>query len=161
MIPVGDAITELVLEVFRLNGELLAEGDALVADIGLTSARWQVLGAVALSPTPLPISHLARRMGLARQSVQRIANELETKGYVRFAPNPHHERAKLVLLSDKGRNSYNAAMRRWKPFAGSLGKGFGKNTIVAASELLRSIRERLENSQEGRSRGRNALEKHN
>jgi hypothetical protein len=42
--------TELVLEIFRLNGVLLTQGDRLVDDIGLTSARWQVRGAAALSP---------------------------------------------------------------------------------------------------------------
>jgi hypothetical protein len=52
-----DAVTQLVLETFRLNGCLLIAGDALVADIGLTSARWQVLGAIALSPMPLPVAH--------------------------------------------------------------------------------------------------------
>jgi hypothetical protein len=44
--------TELVLEIFRLNGVLLTQGDRLVDDIGLTSARWQVMGAAALSPVP-------------------------------------------------------------------------------------------------------------
>ena len=91
------AITELILETFRLNGRLLAAGDALVRDLGLTSARWQVLGAVAMSPVPLPVSHIARNMGLSRQGVQRVADELEARGIVRFAPNPHHRRARLVL----------------------------------------------------------------
>ena len=36
--------TELVLDVFRLNGLLLAAGDHLTAGEGLTAARWQVLG---------------------------------------------------------------------------------------------------------------------
>lgn len=156
----SNAVTELVLEIFRLNGELLADGDALVADLGLTSARWQVLGAVALSPAALPIAHLARRMGLARQSVQRIANELTAKGYLRFAPNPHHERAKLVLLTDRGRRAYEGALRRWEPRAEFLGKGLGKNSIVAAAGLLRTIRQRVENSQNAVRGGRNAVEKH-
>ena len=51
------ALTELILETFRLNGRLLAAGDALVRDLGLTSARWQILGAIALSPVPLPVAH--------------------------------------------------------------------------------------------------------
>jgi hypothetical protein len=51
--PAGAATTELILETFRLNGLLLEAGDRLVADIGLTSARWQVLGAIALAPVPL------------------------------------------------------------------------------------------------------------
>src|SRR5215203_3128784 len=97
------ALTELILETFRLNGRLLAAGDALVRDLGLTSARWQILGAIALSPVPLPVAHIARNMGLTRQSVQKLVNELESDGMVRFAPNPHHQRARLVLFTDKGR----------------------------------------------------------
>jgi hypothetical protein len=65
---IADAVSDLSVEVFRLNGELLAAGDALVAELGLTSARWQVLGAIALSPAPLPIAHVARNMGLRRAS---------------------------------------------------------------------------------------------
>jgi hypothetical protein len=34
-------LTDLVIEIFRLNGLLIASGDALVAETGLTSARWQ------------------------------------------------------------------------------------------------------------------------
>src|SRR5260221_4680783 len=87
-------VTELILEIFRTNGRLLAAGDALVADIGLTSARWQVLGAIALSPVPLPVAHIARNMGLTRQAVQRLANEMARDGLVRFMANPHHRRAR-------------------------------------------------------------------
>ena len=155
----GDTVTNLVLEIFRLNGALLAAGDALVADLDLTSARWQVMGAVALSPAPLPIAHLARNMGLTRQSVQRIANELAASGHLCFAPNPHHERAKLVLLTDKGRKAYESATDRWRPRAEALGKGLGRKPIDAAAELLRTIRQRLEN-EPVRQGGRHALEKH-
>ena len=71
------AITGLVLEIFRLNGLLVASGDALVAGVGLTSARWQVLGAAALLQGRAPVAHIANFMGLTRQSVQRTADELE------------------------------------------------------------------------------------
>ena len=50
------SLTDVIIGVFRLNGALLVCGDALVADLGLTSARWQVLGAIALSPVPLPVA---------------------------------------------------------------------------------------------------------
>src|SRR5258708_24672438 len=107
-----DALTELILETFRLNGRLVAAGDALVADIGLTSARWQVLGAIALSPVPLPVAHIARNMGLTRQAVQRLANEMARDGLVRFMANPHHRRARLVLLTPRGKAAYDSAMKR-------------------------------------------------
>ena len=54
--PGGEALTDLFLAVFRLNGRLLAAGDHLVSDLGLTSARWQVLGAIAHAPSPQPVA---------------------------------------------------------------------------------------------------------
>ncbi|MGO8908212.1 MAG: MarR family winged helix-turn-helix transcriptional regulator [Bradyrhizobium sp.] len=139
-----DAVTELILETFRLNGRLLVAGDALVADLRLTSARWQVLGAMALSPVPLPVAHIARNMGLTRQAVQRLVNELEDDGLVRFAPNPHHQRAKLVLLTAQGKTTFDAAMKRQEPWASSLADGLKANQIEIAAATLRAVRQRLD-----------------
>ncbi|MGO9356293.1 MAG: MarR family winged helix-turn-helix transcriptional regulator [Xanthobacteraceae bacterium] len=143
-----DAITELMLETFRFNGRLLAAGDALVADIGLTSARWQVLGAIALSAVPLPVAHLARNMGLTRQAVQRLANEMARDGLVRFAPNPHHQRAKLVLLMPRGQAAYDGAIRRHEPWASRLADGLSVKAITAATATLRELRQRLDDQAE-------------
>jgi len=139
-------MTELLLETFRLNGRLLAAGDALVADIGLTSARWQVLGAIALSPVPQPVAHIARNMGLTRQAVQRLANEMERDGLVRFGTNRHHQRAKLVLLTPRGKAAYDAAMKRQAPWARGLAEGLSGKRIEAATATLRALRRRLEES---------------
>src|SRR6516225_10579736 len=126
------AVTDLVLETFRLNGRLLAAGDELVADLGLTSARWQVLGAMALSPVPLSVAQIARNMGLTRQAVQRLVNEMEADGLMRFAPNPHHQRAKLVLLTAAGKSAFAAAMKRQGVWASDLGAGLDAGKIAAA-----------------------------
>ena len=95
--PSGAAVRELIVAVFRLNGRLLVAGDRLVASLGLTSARWQVLGAIALSPAPEPVARLARNMGLNRQGVQRIVGELVAEDFVELKDNPHHRSAKLVV----------------------------------------------------------------
>lgn len=138
-----DALTQLILEVFRLNGSLIAAGDRLVADLGLTSARWQVLGAIALSPTSEPVARLARAMGLHRQGVQRIVNELVEEGIVTLDENPHHRRARLVRLTKKGEALYRAAERRQRPWAKKLARGIGAKAASACS-LLKAVRERLE-----------------
>jgi DNA-binding MarR family transcriptional regulator len=87
--PAGRAFTALILETFRFNG------DELTAPLGLSSARWQVLGAIENGP--LPVAQIARNMGVSRQGVQRIADSLEQEGIISYAANPNHERAKLVL----------------------------------------------------------------
>jgi DNA-binding MarR family transcriptional regulator len=142
--PQGAALTALVLEIFRLNGALLAQGDRLVGDIGLTSARWQVMGAAALSPAPLSVAAIARNMGLTRQAVQRVADDLERVGFVRFAPNPHHQRAKLVVLTASGSAAYRAATARQAPWANRLAAGLDHRRIRAATTILRAIAQRLD-----------------
>jgi DNA-binding MarR family transcriptional regulator len=139
-----EALTALILEVFRLNGRLISTGDRLVSDLKLTSARWQVLGAAALAPSPQPVAWLARSMGLHRQGVQRIVNELVAEGVVVLEQNPHHRRAKLVRLTGKGEQLFEAASRRQKPWAKRLAKGLPPKTIVAAHDVLRTLHERLE-----------------
>jgi DNA-binding MarR family transcriptional regulator len=142
----GEAATALILEVFRLNGRLLAAGDRLVAPLGLTSARWQVLGAIALSPTPEPVARLARVMGLNRQGVQRIVNELAQEGIVSFRDNPHHRRAKLVVLTARGSKAYAAASRLQAPWVEGLSAGLDVDAIAAAIRLVEMLRQRLDNA---------------
>lgn len=139
------AITDLILECFRLNGRLLAAGDALVSDLGLTSARWQVLGAVAMVQTPLTVAQIARNMGLSRQNVQRIARDLEGLNMVRFAANPHHQTAKLVMLTERGSALFAEATERQVPWAAALAEGLDAADITAATRMMRRLRERLEN----------------
>jgi DNA-binding MarR family transcriptional regulator len=139
----AERLTELILQIFRVNGRLLASGDALVEDLGLTSARWQVLGAAAMSPAPLPVAHIARNMGLARQSVQRIVNELAAEGVVALEPNPHHQRAKLVVPTPKGRALYQEARARQEPWAAALAEGVGGHDVEGAAALMRALEARL------------------
>jgi DNA-binding MarR family transcriptional regulator len=146
------AITDMVLEIFRLNGRLIASGDALVAKIGLTSARWQVLGAIALQAGPLPVVRIADAMGLTRQSVQRIVDALERDGLVAFHPNPHHKRAKLVTLTASGNALYRSAMRLQKPWARKLAAGIETSSLEAALSVLKKLRTRLEGLRESGDR---------
>ena len=142
-ISTADAMTALILQIFRVNGSLLAAGEGMVADLGLTSARWQVLGAIAMSPVPLPVAHIARNMGLTRQAVQRLVNEMEGDGFVTFGSNPHHQRAKLVLLTPRGKAAYASAMKRQRPWADKIAKGLTRKDIDGARSTLATLDLRL------------------
>jgi DNA-binding MarR family transcriptional regulator len=136
-------LSDLILAVFRLNGDLLAAGDGLVKDLGLTSARWQILGAIALSPVSLPVAHIARNMGLTRQAVQRVVDDMRTDGLVRLDPNPHHRRASLVAMTERGEAAYAGASARQERWAEALADGLRPEAIEAATALLRTLQQRL------------------
>jgi DNA-binding MarR family transcriptional regulator len=147
--PAGRAVTNVVLELFRLNNRMLNAGDRLVANLGLTSARWQVLGTIVATERAQPVSWLARDMGGNRQNLQRIVNDLAAEGLVAFEPNPHHRRAQLVVLTDKGRETYSAAMNVQTPWINRLADGLRVVDIETTREVISTLRERLEADGEG------------
>jgi len=142
--PAGRALTGLVLEIFLVNNRLLTAGDRLVAELGLTSARWQVLGTILAAERAQPVAWLARDMGGNRQNVQRIVNDLSADGLVAFQPNPHHRRAQLVVLTDKGKEAFDAAMNLQTPWINLLSNGLRVADIETTHEVISTLRRRLE-----------------
>ncbi len=138
-----EAVTALVLATFRLNGVLVASGDDLVGDLGLSSARWRVLGAVAFAGEPMTVARIGRAMGLSRQSAQRVVNDLWDIGYVGLHPNPEHRRAPLVRLTAAGEQAFASAMARQRPWARSLAEGLDTGFIADAAGLLTELAARL------------------
>ena len=144
--PAGTALTDLVLYLFSLNKSMLAAGDRLVADLGLTSARWEVLGTIIAADQPRPVAWLARDMGGNRQNVQRIVNDLQKQGLVAFEPNPHHKRAQLVVLTDKGRQMFDAAMRLQAPWVNELSEGLRVEDIETTRKVMAALQRKLDGS---------------
>jgi len=140
----ADALGDLILDVFRLNGLLLTAGDRMVAHLGLTSTRWQVLGAIAFAERAQPVAWLARDMGGNRQNVQRIVNDLRKTGLVTLEVNPHHRRASLVVLTDKGRRTFDEASRVQAPWANLLSEDLAIKDIDTARRVVAALRKKLE-----------------
>lgn len=140
----GAALTELILDLFRLNNRMLATGDRLVANLGLTSARWQVLGTIVATERAQPVAWLARDMDANRQNIQRIVNDLEKEGLVTFAPNPHHKRAPLIVLTDKGKQVFDSAMYLQGPWINKLSEGLQVKDIEITHSVLTTLRKKLE-----------------
>ncbi len=139
--PAGAKMTELIIETFRLNGALISAGDQLVGDLDLTSARWQVLG--ALSERARPVAEIARRMGLARQSVQRIANCLVDDGFLETSENPAHRRAKLYRLTALGEKVMAEVGMRQADWVNRVAENIEVQQLETALSLLRQLNQRL------------------
>jgi DNA-binding MarR family transcriptional regulator len=139
--PAGNAFSDLVVQVLRLHGRLIAAGNAMARPFGQSEARWQVLGVVEHGPAT--VADIARVFGLARQSVQRTANALERDGLVAFEDNPRHRRARLVRMTPRGEAALmqiQAAQRDW---ADEIGAQFGERDLRQATDLLERVRKAL------------------
>jgi DNA-binding MarR family transcriptional regulator len=140
----GEAATDVILSTFRANGFLLAAGDVLSADEELTSARWQVLGAITLAERPLTVPQIARRMGLTRQSVHVTVKRLVADGLLELAPNTDHRRSPLVCLTQKGRAAYAAMDARQTAWVNELAAGIGRAQLQTTARVLDELCRRLE-----------------
>ncbi|CCM74212.1 MarR family winged helix-turn-helix transcriptional regulator [Rhizobium mesoamericanum] len=149
----GDDLTELILALFRANNLTLMWGDRLVGPFGLTSARWQILGAIVQANRPQPVAWLARDLGANRQNVQRIVNDLHQEGIVMFKPNPHHRRAHLVVLTEKGRRAYDSAINAYNPRVDSLAEDLSLDDIRIAHRVMTTLRARLEEEMDAEKHG--------
>jgi DNA-binding MarR family transcriptional regulator len=130
------ALTALTLAVFRLNGVLLQWGDLLVAPLGLTSARWQMLGAIALTGRPLTAPQVGAAMGVTRQGAQKQLNVLLGLGLVETLINSAHKRSPLYALTARGRRLYGQAERLWVARSAELARRLPAARARAATATL-------------------------
>ncbi|WP_405498041.1 MarR family winged helix-turn-helix transcriptional regulator [Streptomyces sp. NBC_00096] len=132
-----DLLSRTALGVFHLNGRFLSVSEELARPAGLTAAWWQVLGAVLHEP--LPVAGIARAMGITRQSVQRIADLLASRGLAEYVPNPAHRRAKLLRPTETGR----AAIARIGPghasLATRLAEALGEEAFAETVRVLERL----------------------
>jgi DNA-binding MarR family transcriptional regulator len=140
----GEAATRVILSTFRANGLLLAAGDHVAGEEGLTSARWQVLGAIALADRPLTVPQIARRMGLTRQSVHATVKHLLDDGLLALTPNADHRRSPLVRLTEQGGATYSAIDGRQAAWVNRLAVGIGRGELDTAARVLDEVCRRLE-----------------
>jgi DNA-binding MarR family transcriptional regulator len=140
----ASVLTDIMLAVFRVNGRLLEKGDRMVEPLALTSARWQVLGAVSLSDKPLSAPQVAEVMGITRQGAQKQLNRLEEEGFLEQFPNPRHERSPLYTLTKRGSQTFSAAMSLQDSWANGLASDLSLQDLKNTLQTLNAVYERLD-----------------
>ncbi len=140
----GKLLTSIILETFKLNGLLVIEGDQLIKELGVTSARWKVLGALSTNANPMTVPDIARMMGQSRQAVQRLSTEMKEGGLIVALPNPNHKRADLLALTQHGRETYAQIMQKQIPWINSIGNEFQESDLRLTSSVLNKLIKQLE-----------------
>jgi len=108
----SEDVEHLYSELFEAASFGRRHGEDIAALVGQTQARWQTLW--TLSSSPLTVPQIARRLGVSRQHILRLTNDLESEGMVEFRRNPDHKTSPLIALTARGRgvvDAINAAGR--------------------------------------------------
>lgn len=129
-------ISEAVVALFRANGKMLEWGDAFTAPYGLTSARWQILGAIALGAQKQTAPQIAEHMGVSRQGAQKQLNLLVEDGLIEKLPNPSHQRSPHYLLNQKGRALFDRVNQAWQAHATKTGAAFSTQDLETTLRTL-------------------------
>ncbi|MYU05678.1 MarR family transcriptional regulator [Streptomyces sp. SID8366] len=133
----ADELALLVADVYEAAGALRRAGEALAAAEGQTQARWQLMSAV--SEQPLPVARAARRLGIARQGVQRIANDLVRDGLAEYLDNPDHRTSPLLSLTAVGHGTLDAITARATTAHRVMAEGIAGSDLATVREMLRRL----------------------
>lgn len=132
----------LAADLFEVAGAMRRDGEAIARTAGQTQSRWQVMWVAAAGTLTVP--SIARRLGVTRQTVQRVADEIVDGGLATFEANPDHSRSPLLVLTSEGA----AILERLNETTGrrnvELTEGLGDDGVRRLRALLGQLRLALE-----------------
>jgi DNA-binding MarR family transcriptional regulator len=133
----GEVLTSLIVPVIQLEAHFSRAGETIAAAGGQTLARWLVLESVAGAPAT--VAQIARRLGLTRQSVQRVADLLRRDRLTEYVVNPAHERSKLVQITPLGSRTLRTIQTAQRVWADRVGAEVGETELRQASAVVENL----------------------
>jgi DNA-binding MarR family transcriptional regulator len=131
-------IREILFTFFRLN----AAGERLFHGTDRTPGQMSLMRSI-YEEGPQSVAQIARARPVARQAVQRMADQLAAAGLVEFAENPAHLRAKLVRLSPAGGRVIERLLADTLAWAGTLARDFDEREVHTVVEAMRKLKAAL------------------
>jgi DNA-binding MarR family transcriptional regulator len=144
--PPGLAVIDLIDQVIRLAGRLTSARKMTSEIAPMRPAHWLVLTAVCRACTPPTVARIARSCGQSRQSVQRIANALRNRGFIRFSSDGRDRRTELIAPTKLGKDDFSLDDQEGMEWASLLARGFTAKEIAETASLLAELRRRIEPS---------------
>ena len=142
--PASNALTDLIRAVLRLNATAQKSGTRLMRGTGITNARWQTLSELFAFEKRVTVSELARHMGLTRQAVQRLADDMASAGLVEFAENPGNARSMHLRLTTVGKATYHDALEHEWQWINAIAEDLDPEQITCAVALLEGITKKMQ-----------------
>ena len=127
----------LYSELFEAAAAGRRIGEEYAARAGQTQARWQTLWTIEAGPFTVP--QIARRLGVSRQHILRLTNDLATEDLVELVPNPDHKTSPLVTLTAAGRDTLAAINKAASSSNNAIQCEFTPENVARLRALLRQF----------------------
>ena len=123
--------------MLELDGQLKRETEAMTAARGQTPSRWKVLTAAGCEVRTVP--QIARRMGMTRQGVQRIADQLVGDGLAEYVDNPDHRSSPHLRLTAAGRAIDDALADDHARWSNRVARRLDGDALADAAATVRAL----------------------
>ncbi|WP_069159782.1 MarR family winged helix-turn-helix transcriptional regulator [Nocardia altamirensis] len=118
--------------VQQLHAHLAAHGYQLTgASYGYTLR--------ALAESPLTATQLAGQLGITAQGAAKVVDEMVRHGYVERRPDPADKRAKILHLSDRGRDVLGTVRKFHADYENQLIARTGADQVATVRAVLTEI----------------------
>lgn len=131
-----DPWTKFALGIFKLNGLITQMGESISRPLGQSGARWHVLGHAF---EPQTVAEMARDVGLARQSIQRVADVLAGEGLVAYVNHPTDRRTKIVELTPRGLDALKTLYKHQVLWSDPVVAELGPEQLAEIASQLESV----------------------
>lgn len=138
----GKRIHDLFREVFALQAALSLMMDGVHLQAGLSTSQHKIMRVLARTG-PATVPDIAARLGVSRQFVQTVCNDLRGLGFLEFTVNPRHKRSRLAALTKPGRSAFRQARKKEDRIIEQALPEIDTRKAGEACELLKFIRETI------------------
>lgn len=135
-----DGVIRVVRACFN---RLKAVGDALHADVGVTSAMRAVMESLAEGGAQT-VPAIAKTKRVSRQHIQTLADQLSDAGLLTFKPNPDHKRSSLMDLTTKGKRVFKSMKAREVGALLELSSVLPGKELAVTLDTLEKLKEALD-----------------
>jgi DNA-binding MarR family transcriptional regulator len=92
-----------------------------------------------IDPEGTRLTVLAQRSGLTKQAIGELVAELERDGYAERAVDPNDRRAKIIRLTERGKEGQLAAARILTDVEQRWAQALGRDRIAALRQTLQAV----------------------
>ena len=92
-----------------------------------------------IDPEGSRLTDLAERAGMTKQTVGEVASDLEKLGYIERVPDPSDGRAKIIRLTERGREAQTIGRGLIDEIERDWAERFGAERIAVLRSLLEDI----------------------
>ena len=101
---------------------------------GITPAHVNFIGSLDCGVTQS--SEVARRLGVSRQAVHKMARELTSQGVIQLVPHPERGNQKVIRFTDNGAELISKMRRHLARMVADLEARLGDGGLAALERLL-------------------------